>query len=519
MINDLKETRAAERVAKNTLILYGRMAITVFISLYTTRLVLHALGASDFGLYSLVAGILAMFGFLQNTMTTASQRFMSYAQGEGNMKKLHQVFNVSVLLHLITGVLIVFLLELAGNIFFGGGFLKMEPSRIQVARWIYQFAIISTFFSIVSVPFDAVLNAHENMLFNALLSVVESILKLTLALVLAYVSSDKLMVYGSSMVAISVFAVLVRVVYCRKRYQECELDFRKYYHPEVKRQMLGFAAWSSLSATTSMVAVYGQTVVLNSFFGTLVNASQSISNQVSGQLSALGTTFVTALNPVIVKSAGSGNRAFLNEATLTGTKISFFLMSVLYIPIFCEAPYLMKMWLKSPPEFAIPFLRLQLLMNLIEQLFKPLMVGIMATGNIRKFQTTTSFIYALLIPASIVFFMLGSPPHAVYLVFIAGYLLLLITTISFAKRTMHLVVSEYAQMVLKPCMIVLIIVLAISLVPSVFFEDSFHRMAGVVMLSIICFLLTVFKFGLSKREKSVMVDILKQQVVRILIKR
>jgi O-antigen/teichoic acid export membrane protein len=319
---------SANRVAQNTLILYGRMAITVFISLYTTRLVLQTLGVGDFGLFSLVGGMVSMFGFLHNTMTTATQRFMSYAQGEGNMLKQHKIFNASIVLHLITGVLVVCLLEFVGYFFFSAGFLKVEFSRLFAAKWVYQVAVISALFSVVSVPYDAVMNAHENMMFNAILSIIESVFKLGIALLIEYVFADKLIVYGSSMVALSVLLLIVRIVYCRKKYDECEIDLNKYCEKSIFNEMLRFAGWSSLSATSSMLSVYGQSVILNMFFGTIVNAAQAIANQVSGQLSVFGSTLITALNPVIVKSEGSGNRSYMLKATMTGTKVSFFFTDV-----------------------------------------------------------------------------------------------------------------------------------------------------------------------------------------------
>ena len=209
----------AKRVAKNTGFLYARMAITVFISLYVTRLVLAALGAEDFGTFSVVGGAIAMLTFLNAAMTAASQRFMSYAQGEGNNHKQKNIFNVSVLLHFFIAIAVVLLLEGAGYIFFNG-LLKINPERMHAAKLIYQFLIVSTFFTIISVPYDAVINAHENMFFVAVLGIIESLLKLGIALFITYTVFDKLISYGFLMALLAIFLLLVRRVYCHRKYEE-----------------------------------------------------------------------------------------------------------------------------------------------------------------------------------------------------------------------------------------------------------------------------------------------------------
>ena len=377
--------QAAHRVAKNTGILYARMAITVFISLYATRLVLAALGVADFGLFNLVGGVIAMLGFLNSSMAQATQRFMSFAQGQGDLEKVKRIFNMSIILHAGIAVLMVLVLEIVGYFFFTG-ILNIAPERLEVAKIIYHFMVASTFFTVLAVPYEAVITSHENMLFYAILGIIEALLKLGIALYITYSVLDHLVAYGFLMAALSVFLLLLRRIYCHRNYVECVLNFRKYYEKDLMKEISSFAGWSLLGSASSMIANYGQGIVINVFFGTLVNAAQSIAAQISGQLGAFSLTLSKALNPLIDKSEGAGNREMMLKATLGGTKISFFLLSFLYIPFLVKMPYILSLWLKNVPEFTVIFCRLLLIRNLIEQFYIPLTNALGAVGNIKKYQ-------------------------------------------------------------------------------------------------------------------------------------
>ena len=355
-------TQAIHRVATNTGILYARMAITVFISLYATRLTLNALGIEDFGLYNLVGGVIAMLGFLNASMASATQRFMSFAQGEGDLDKIKRIFNMSTLLHLGIAVAVVIVFEVAGYFFFNG-LLNIEPARLPIAKLVYQFMVASTLFTIISVPYEAVITSHENMLFFAITGVIESALKLGIALYITYgtldlpthlsyttehlnitySTFDNLVIYGLLMALLTVLMLLVKRIYCHKKYPECEISFKKHYNKTLLMQISGFAGWSFLGSASSMIANYGQGLVMNIFFGTTINAAQGIAGQISGQLGVFSTTLIKALNPMIDKAEGAGDRSLMLKATMMGSKVSFFLLMVIYIPFLIEMPYILKL--------------------------------------------------------------------------------------------------------------------------------------------------------------------------------
>ncbi|MCA0932653.1 hypothetical protein LCM02_09335 [Lutimonas saemankumensis] len=499
----------ARRVAKNTGFLYARMGITVFISLYVTRLVLAALGTEDFGIYNVVAGMIAMLVFLNSAMTSASLRFMSFAHGEENEEKQKKVFNVSVILHLIIGFIIVVFIELIGFFLFRN-ILQIPDSREYAAKMIFHFMVVSTFFSIISVPYDAVINARENMLFVAILGVFESILKLGIAFYITYTVHDKLIIYGMLMATLSLLFLAVKRVYSHRRYREVTINFQLYFDKPLFREMTSFAGWSFLGVSTSMVANYGQGIVLNSFFGPVVNASQGIANQISGQLGVFSTTMLKALKPVIAKSEGSGNRSLMLNASLMGSKVSYFLLLFVYVPVFLEMPFLFDLWLESVPVYAIVFCRLLLIRNLIEQLFIPLYSSIEAVGKIRKFHISSSILNTLPLVIAVVLFSLNLPPPTIYLVFIGYSILYAIIILYYAKVNCSLSISLFFKQVVLRCFIVTIGVYSIGIIPSVLMNNELIRVVFTLLFSFMAFLVLVWWLGLTKEENTVIKSLVRK---------
>lgn len=309
----------------NTGILYARMSITMFISLYTTRLILNSLGASDFGIFNIVGGAIAMLGFLNVAMANATQRFMSYSEGAGDKDKQKSIFNVSVILHFLIALLVGIVLVIAGYFFFNG-ILNIPAERMHAARMVYYFMIVSTMLTVMTVPYDAVVNAHENMLYYAIVGIIESVLKLAVALVVVYTLADKLIIYGLLMAGISLLVMIIMRVYCHRKYMECEFAPKKYCNRPLMKEMTGFSGWNFMNSSITMITNYGQGVVINIFYGTIVNSAQGITNQISGQLGAFARSMLKALNPIIVKNEGAGNRSQMLYASVLGSKISFFLL-------------------------------------------------------------------------------------------------------------------------------------------------------------------------------------------------
>lgn len=494
------EKQVVTRLTKNTLILYARMFITIFISLYTTRLVLAALGTEDFGLFTLIGGAIAMMTFLNAAMSSATQRFMSFAHGEGDYQKQTNIFNISVLLHLIIGVLLVILLEVVGYFLFES-ILNIDPSRLDAAKFIFQFLIISTFFTVIAVPYEAVVNAHENMLFVAITSIIETILKLCVAIYISYSSYDKLISYGLLMASITIILLFIRGLYCHKKYDEVRINIRKYFDRSLFKEMNSFAGWSFLGSSTSMITHYGQGVLLNMFFGTTINAAQGVSNQISGQLEGFSTNMLKALNPIIVKSEGAKKRSQMLQFSLTGSKISFILLALFAIPLMLEIDYIFTLWLKDPPEFAIIFTILLLIRKLIAQLFITISTSINATGNIKEKQIAGTILNFFPLIVSYYFFTLNYSPTFLYIIFIIVEVIRGSYTLYFAEKYCSLSIRYFLKDVLIPFLIVtpLIALIVNALLFSI--NNELFRFLFKFILFFILFLLAVYFIIFNKKEK------------------
>jgi O-antigen/teichoic acid export membrane protein len=502
------------RVVKNTGILYAKMGITVFISLYTTRLILVSLGVTDFGIFNLVSGAISMLTFLNIAMAAATQRFMSYAEGAGNKETQKQIFNVSIVLHFTIAIVVVALLEVAGHFLFKGVF-RIPADRIPSAKIVYQWMILATFFSIISVPCDAVINAHENMMLYALLGIVETIFKLGIAILISYSLGDKLVSFGFQTTLLTLILLVFRTYYCTTRYSECRINLREYFSLKVFRELGAFAAWSFLGSSTSIIANYGQGVLMNSFFGPIVNAAQSIAVQVSGQLSAFAGTMQKAVNPIIDKSEGAGNRSLMLKTSLMGSKVSFFLLILFFIPVLVEMPFIFKFWLRDVPVYAVIFCRLLLIRNIIEQLFVNLSLSISAVGNIKRFQVFTSILNVFPLSLTYLLFWLHFPPYYIYVSFIGYAIVNDILLLYFAQRVCGLNVKDYLVNVGLRCLTSLLIILILSSLPTLFIEPGLRRVVIVSLISLVSFGLAVWYIGFSKYERVSITQLLAKIAIKM----
>lgn len=476
------------------------MAITVFISLYATRILLASLGANDFGIFAVIGSAVAMLGFLNASMSSASQRFMSYAHGQRDENKQIAIFNTSFLIHISIGAIMALVLELIG-LFLFSGFLDIDPDRLEIAKIVYHFVVISTFFTIISVPYDAVITARENMLFFAILSTLESLSKLAIALYVSYTSSDKLAVYGLLMACMMAILFLVRVLYCQSKYSECQFAPRKYYSRPLFIEMLFFGGWSLLGSASTMIASYGQSIAINKFFGTTVNSAQGIALQLNGQVCALGTTMLKALNPMLVKSEGSGAREQMLKASLAGSKFGFYLLCILCVPAIVEMPFILSLWLKNVPQYAVAFCSLLLIRSLVEQLFITLFESIKAVGDIKAFQITLSFVSLCPLVLSCLAFYYSAQPWSLYLIFIIFSLVRMAVALYFCSKKCGLIISDYVSLVILKCLPIAIITFFIDWCITLMFNEGVLRLLFIFLTSNLTLLILVSILGLTHAER------------------
>lgn len=490
-----------ERVIKNTGYLYGKMFVTIFISLYTTRLVLHSLGAADYGIFNIVGGAIGLLGFLNSTMANATQRFMSYAEGEGCIEKKKKIFNVSLVLHIAIAFITACLLLVVMPILFSG-ILNIAAERIFAAKLVYCSLIFSTFLTIINVPYDAIMNAHENMLYYSLIGIFESLLKLLVAFACVYTSSDKLITYGILMAMIPVVTLSVMKIYCHKYYDECVISFRSYWDLGLAKQITSFSGWNFLTAISSLFSAQGLGLVLNHFFGTILNAAQGIANQLNGQLLSFAQNMMKALNPIIVKNAGAGDVYKMNEVTIVGCKYSTYLLLLLAIPFMLEMPYVLGVWLKEVPKWTALFCLLQIVNTIIVQMVNSASTSIYAQGDIKGYAIYKSVMNAMPLLLTFVAFLMGGGPFWLYIPMIVvwgvgGDVVVLI----YARKKCGLNIKTYVLKVLFPILCMTFLMLSSGLVVRAFFEESFYRLILTCIMTTFAMLVSIWLFGADMKEK------------------
>ena len=407
--------KATDRIIFNTGITYARAVITALISLYATRLILNALGAEDFGLYNVIGGMVAMLSFLNAAMTTSTQRYLSFNLGRQDVELVKGVFANSIIIHFVVAFIVVVAIEVVA-LYFIDNQLKINPERISVAKYILHFAVASTFITIISVPYDAVINAHENMLFLAVTSIIESFLKLAVALLIVYISTDKLFLFGLLTMGATIIIRIIKQVYSKRKYEECSASLITYYSVSQIKELSSFAGWNLFGALCALARNQGIAVVLNLFYTTVINAAYGIANQINGQLMFFSQTMMSAIRPQIMKSEGANDRARMIRLSLSANKFSFFLFTFFAVPLYFQMPFVLKIWLKELPQYSVEFCRAILLLTAANQINMGLMTAVQAIGKIKLYQTVAGGIQLLTLPIGFVFLKFGYAPYSIVLV-------------------------------------------------------------------------------------------------------
>lgn len=495
----------ATRIIKNTGFLYAKMGITVFISLYTTRLILSSLGASDFGIYNVVGGAISMMGFLNTTMANATQRFMSFSLGEGLIENSRKIFNISIILHFLIAIATaLILLAVMWPLF--NGVLNIPTERITAAKTVYLCLIFSTVITILNVPYDAIINSHENMLYYSIVGILEALLRLVVALLCVYSLKDKLVLYGVLMAVIPLITLIIMRVYCHRNYDECVFAPRKYWSSQTAKNILGFSGWNFLTAISYLFTTSGIGLVLNHFFGTLLNTAHGIANQINGYMTTVSLQLTKAVNPVIVKSAGAGSIDSMNRLTVASCKFTTFLVLLFSIPCIIEMPFVLGVWLKEVPEWAVLFCILQLVQTVICQTAANISTAIYAKGDIKGYAIFKSI--TNIAPLFIVYicFKLGGGPEWLYIPMIVvwgvgGN----IVVVHFAKELCGFSVYDYLKKVLFPITGVSVIMIVMGYLPRFFLEEGYLRFLLCLIFTTTGFLASMFICGMSSSEREIII--------------
>lgn len=491
--------QAAKRIVVNAGFLYGKMVIRFVIALWSTRLILQALGITDFGIFNLVGGVIAMLYFLNAAMSASTQRFMSYFLGANDLKKIKDVFRTSVILHLIIGIIVVIALEIIG-LFVFNGFLNIPPERIPAAKVVYHFMVVSTFFTINAVPYNAAIFSRENMLYESIVGVAESIAKLGIALYLIDSTSDRLILYSFLIALLTILTRIANSVYCLYYYEECRINLWGKIDFNLAGKMFSFAGWNLFGALCNVSRAQGLPIILNLFFGTIVNAAHGIATQVNGQLISFSSTLARALNPQIIKSEGGGNRERMLRLTVTTCKFSLFLLSFFALPFLVEMPYVLNLWLKEVPPYSVIFCRLLIIRSLISQLSRGLLIALQAVGKIKAYQAVVGTLIILNLPLAYLLIIWGFPAYSVFVGAIVIEIIAGGCRIWFAHKLADLKIAPFLREVWGYSTVPVILSLLLASTPLLFMEESFFRAILVGFISCITLPLLAKYIALSQNE-------------------
>lgn len=487
-----------KRIAKNTLLLYFRTLFIMLVTLYTSRVVLNTLGVTDYGIYNVVGGVVAMFGFINGSMSSATQRYITFALGKGDQSNLQKVFSTALQIHVLIAVLIVVLGETVG-LWFMYTQMQIPTDRMDAAFWVLQCSIASTVIMIISVPYNADIVAHEKMSAFAYISILEAVLKLAVVYMLVVFSSDKLILYAFLILAVQLLIRLCYSRYCNRHFEESK--YRHVWDKSLFKEMTGFAGWSMFGNLSSVLFSQGLNMLLNVFFGPVVNAARAVAVQVQSAIQQFVTNFQMALNPQITKTYAKGEMGEMHKLMFRSARFSFYLLFLLSLPVLFETDFILTVWLKTVPDHTIVFLRIMICTSLLYTLSNPLMVANQSTGKVKRYQAVCGTILLMILPISYICLRFGCPAYSVFIVHFAVESITQIVRMLLLRPLIGIRAQDYLKHIyLKVSVVVILSVI----LPFLVYENMDATVLRFFTVCTVCVLSVgtiVYMVGLSSSER------------------
>ncbi|MGL4518785.1 MAG: lipopolysaccharide biosynthesis protein [Phocaeicola sp.] len=502
----------SKRIAKNTALLYCRTLFTMIVSLFTSRIVLRELGVVDYGIYSVVGGVVAMFSFLNSAMSSATQRYFSFALGKGDREEMRRLFSITLNIHFILGFIIVLLAETIG-LWFLNTQLNIPSDKMVAANWVYQSTIVTFFLGVISVPYNALIVSHERMNIYAYVGIFEVLAKLVIIYLLVLAPDNKLIWFAAMGMSVYIFIRIFYGYYCSKNFMESRYSW--IWDKEKSIEMISYAGWNLFGNLAAVGFSQGITMLLNIFFGPVLNAANGVAQQVNGAITGFVGNFQAALNPQIVKSYAAGNKDYMQTLVFQGSRLSFYLLLLLMLPVLFHTELLLTWWLKEYPDYSVILTQLVLINAMVNSLSGTLMTSAQATGAIRRYQAIVGSILLLNVPISYIFLKLGSEPWAVMAIMIVISIVATISRliileklgvlrmIDFLKRVVFNVVSISAVVVL----------ICYFLLPLIQLPEVLSFFVRCTIIELIA-LTTIWFVGVNKDEREFIISKLQPLVKR-----
>ena len=490
--------QANDRITFNTIILAFRMVIVMAITLFTTRMVLKALGAVDYGIYNVVAAFVSMCSFISSSMANGIQRFHNYELGNHGTEGATKVFNTGVQIQLLFIVLIVIVAEALGNWYISSK-LNIPIERLPAAKIVFQFSLATLVFHMSQVPFSTAIMAHEKMNFYAIVTIIDSVFKLAIAIIINYSSLDKLIFYSLLLMFESIVVFILYFVFAKKHFEE--IKFESQLHPTLFRAMLVFSGWNVFGTLARMMRNQGLGLVMNIFFGPIVNAAQAVANQVNSAFQQIVTNLPIAARPQLIQSYSQGNEHRTLNLFYSISKLTQYLFMFAAIPILIELQYVLRLWLgDSIPEGTYMFVVITILTLLVINLHSMTSELVHAIGKMKKYQLICSLFNVLIIPLAYIAFRNGADAKASYWIGFVLEIIIQIASLFVLKELIHFSFKSYLKEVLWPFFLVLMTSIVWPLIPCIFMQQGLARLIVVCLASTLALIISVRFIGLNSSE-------------------
>ncbi len=491
-----------KRIAKNVLILYIRMFFIMCITLYTSRVVLNALGIEDYGLYTAVGGFVALFGVISGSLSTAISRFITFELGKGNYIKLKLIFSSSVLIQFLIALLIIVLVETVG-VWFLNERMTVPEGQLTAANWVLQFSVITFAVNLISVPYTAVIIAHEKMSAFAYISIFDAVGKLLIAYLISVSPTNRLITYSILLCCLAIITRLIYNIYCQKHFEECKFVLK--FDKSITKEIFSFAGWNFIGSCSGLLRDQGINILLNLFCGPAVNAGRGIAMQVSSAINTFTGSFTSALNPQITKQFAKNNYEEWSRLVYRGAKFSCFLLLIPSVPLFFESQTILSLWLSIVPPYTSIFVRLIIVYVFVETISCTLVTLMLATGNIRNYQILVGGCQMLNFPVAYCLLKLEFEPEFTIVGSIVIACICMALRLFMLHRMVRLNIAAFLSQVLVQ---IIIVALASTIVPIILIEEmseGINRVCIVIFTSVIWTASMSFFLGCSSGERKIII--------------
>lgn len=502
-------TQNNKRIAKNTLLLYFRMLFIMIVSLFTSRVILRTLGVEDFGIYNVVGGVVAMMGMLNSSMSSSTIRYLTYELGTGNKERLSQIFCMCLQIFMLIAIVFVLFAETIG-LWFLNTQLVIPEERMIAANFVYQFSIVGVVNQLLVNPFNATIISHERMNIYAYMSIFEVILKLLIVYLLLIISYDRLIMYGLFFMILSLIITMVYRIYCIKNFEECRFHINK--DKTLFKQLVSYSGWNLFGSVAYFVKGQGLNVLINMFFCPSVNAARGIAYQINNAVNQFVSNFYTAVKPQITKYYAQGDKKNMEILVFRSSRLSFFLILFLSLPIIVETPQIVYLWLGELPQYVVPFVRLIIIISAVEGIATPLMTVAHATGRIAVYQSLVGTTTMLIIPISYLFLKLGYSPISVFVISLTIAIICLFERLWILKRLTNFPFIEYCQKVFGNALFITFLSAILPLLLHYYLEESILNLFISIIFCIVNTIMIIIFFGMNGAERKFIISFFKHKI-------